>query len=77
MTECLVEASNSYYESIVFPALGTGKLGYPKRRVAADMYQAVLEFTNKTTTQLKDIKFVCYSDDLETLEVILFYVQAA
>lgn len=75
MTECLDTASESSYASIVFPALGTGNLGYPRKDVAAEMCQAVLEFDNKaTTTQLKEIKLVCYSGDPETLEVNNFSV---
>ena len=69
MTICLETASRSSYSSIVFPAMGTGYLGYPKDQVAAMMYKTVIEYAQKSETTIKEVIFVCYSGDLETIKV--------
>jgi O-acetyl-ADP-ribose deacetylase (regulator of RNase III) len=50
--------------------MGTGQLGYPKDKVAEMMYQTVIDFDRKCAgTKVKEVKFVCYSGDLETCDV--------
>ncbi|XP_061194327.1 protein mono-ADP-ribosyltransferase PARP14-like [Saccostrea echinata] len=69
MNKCLRTAHDSSYHSIVFAALGTGQLGYPKDQVAEMMYQTVIDFDRKCAgTQVKEVKFICYHGDLETCE---------
>lgn len=70
MNKCLKTAENSSYQTIIFPAMGTGQLGYPKDKVAEMMYQTVIDFDRKCAgTQVKEIKFICYPGDLETCDV--------
>ncbi|XP_071171397.1 protein mono-ADP-ribosyltransferase PARP14-like isoform X2 [Mytilus edulis] len=60
VTTCLKQASK--YKSIVFPALGTGNLRYPRELVAETMYKCVSQF-DQSNTSLKEVKFLCYDDD--------------
>ncbi|VDI56463.1 Hypothetical predicted protein [Mytilus galloprovincialis] len=60
VTTCLIQASQ--YKSIVFPALGTGNLRYPRELVAETMYKCVSQF-DQSNTSLKEVKFLCYDDD--------------
>ena len=70
MTKCLEKASSSSHSSIVFPAMGTGQLGYPRDQVAAMMYQTVFDYDRKAAgTQITEVKFVCYGGDPDTLKV--------
>ena len=56
--------------SIVFSALGTGQLGYPKDLVAFLMYDAVMTFDQcHPQTTLKDVRFVLYPKDDATIKV--------
>ncbi|XP_063432102.1 protein mono-ADP-ribosyltransferase PARP14-like isoform X2 [Mytilus trossulus] len=57
---CLIQASK--YKSIVFPALGTGNLRYPRDLIAETMYKCVSQF-DQSNTSLKEVKFLCYDDD--------------
>lgn len=64
VSSCLLQASK--YKSIVFPALGTGQLRYPRHLVAETMYKCVSQF-DQNKTSLKEVKFLCYDD--ETIRV--------
>lgn len=70
MRNCLEAANGSSYTTLVFPAMGTGQLGYPRDQVAEMMYQTVIDFDRKSAgPNLKHIKFICFPGDLETCEV--------
>ena len=66
---CLLLASK--YTSIVFTALGTGKLNYPRNLVAEVMYKSVRRF-QPANSSLKEVRFLCY--DAETIQVSVFYI---
>ena len=54
----------------MFSAMGTGQLKYPRETVAMVMYQTVIEFDSKNPkTSLKDVQFVLYQKDTETIKV--------
>lgn len=54
------------YKSLAIPALGTGYLNFPKNISARCMYDAVLEWVNKTPlSSIKLVRFVMYSKDTE------------
>lgn len=57
--------------SMAFPALGTGRLGYPPALAAKTMFKCCRYFLrhNRLTT-LKDISIVVYHEDIETFQVI-------
>lgn len=65
---CLIQASK--YKSIVFPALGTGNLRYPRELVAETMYKCVSQF-DQSNTSLKEVKFLCYDDDTIRVNYLL------
>lgn len=67
--ECLKKAHDSDYDSIAFPALGTGKLGYKKHKVAAAMFDAVERFAREHQDScLTDVSFIIYPSDTSVYE---------
>lgn len=55
---------------MAFPALGTGRLGYPPDLAAKTMLKCCIYFLRqKRSTSLKKIIFVVYHEDKETFEV--------
>lgn len=76
MRKCLEAANGSSYTTLVFPAMGTGQLGYPRDQVAEMMYQTVIDFDRKSAgPNLKHIKFICFPGDFETCEVKLKHIR--
>ncbi|CAC5406007.1 PARP10_14_15 [Mytilus coruscus] len=66
---CLETMSKSKLHSIAIPAMGTGKIGYPPRRVAAMMYNIVDKFSdNNKSSKIKDVKLVVYPSDTNTVK---------
>ena len=65
---CLLLANK--YTLLVFAALGTGKLNYPRNLVAEVMYKSVRRF-QPTNSSLKEVRFLCY--DAETIQVSVLY----
>lgn len=57
-------------DSISFPAIGTGRLGYPKDLVASLMLNEILTFSQeKKTAHLKEVVIVLFPRDEQTLQV--------
>ncbi|XP_062616540.1 protein mono-ADP-ribosyltransferase PARP15-like [Saccostrea cucullata] len=55
--------------SIAFPALGTGRLGYPPELAAKTMFRCCREFHSRNRdTSLKEILFVIFYKDADILE---------
>jgi len=48
--------------TLVFPAIGTGAYGFPRRRAAGIAVRAVQEFLEKDKT-LEEVIFVCHDDE--------------
>ena len=67
---CLLQAASNF-KSIVFPAMGTGNLHYPRDLVAEVMYQCIQRF-DQSNSSLKEIKFLCY--DRDTIQVIVVII---
>ncbi|KAI4805898.1 hypothetical protein KUCAC02_010493 [Chaenocephalus aceratus] len=65
VTDCLQNASKNGYKSIAFPAIGTGKLGFDKKEVAAIMADAVVDFAHSCQTEI-DVMFIIYPSDDQT-----------
>ncbi|XP_071091046.1 protein mono-ADP-ribosyltransferase PARP15-like isoform X2 [Haliotis cracherodii] len=62
VTRCLEEASKKNHASLLFPALGTGRLNYDKNATAKTIYETVNEFwENNPDTMLKVVKVVVIS----------------
>ncbi|NXS51275.1 PAR14 polymerase, partial [Brachypteracias leptosomus] len=61
VTKVLNECELRMYESVAFPAIGTGKAGQSPAKIADDMLDAIVEFTRKRSVQhLKKIKIVIF-----------------
>ncbi|KAK3105061.1 hypothetical protein FSP39_016468, partial [Pinctada imbricata] len=74
MIRCLQISDKKGYRSIAFPALGTGKLGYPWCQVARTMYDVVDEYEKRRTDRnLQKVFFTIHYTDVKTLEVNNIY----
>lgn len=70
MRKCLCEMDKKRVETVAFPALGTGKLGYPIRETAKAMFDAVDEHRKSAIkSSVKKVVFVLHQDDKNTCEV--------
>lgn len=70
--QSLCQAHTKGMTSIAFPAIGTENLGIPKEHVSRFMYDEVDKFSRATsTTTLKDVRFVLYDKDSETIKVFV------
>lgn len=69
VTKCLIEASKRHYDTIAFPVLGTGNLGYPRDVVANTMLGAIDKFQQDTpSTSLREARIVVYHTDKQILQ---------
>ncbi|XP_058644826.1 protein mono-ADP-ribosyltransferase PARP14 isoform X2 [Onychostoma macrolepis] len=62
---CLKNAEKWRMASVVFPAIGTGNLGFPKDMVARIMLTEVHEFTS---TNLQEVTVIVHPSDKESVE---------
>lgn len=65
--ECLWVAAAQPYNSITFPAIGTGALGFSKAESASIMLQAVADFAQKFPNKL-EVYFVIFPSDADTFQ---------
>ena len=72
--ELLKEANRRKLNSIAIPAMGTGILGYPKNLIPKFMYESVHDYLKENSNQLKDIYFVVFPGDAETLRSFEKYI---
>lgn len=71
---CLNRAHSNGMTSIAIPAIGTGLLGYPHSFVAETMFERVKTFSqNNKATTLKDVRFIVYDKDFDTIKVSFIY----
>lgn len=69
-----MESHKQNLSSIAFPAMGTGKLGYPRDMVAEEMCNSVLNFSKENlNTSLKKVLFVVYEKDTPAIKVHLIF----
>lgn len=57
------------HNSISFPAIGTGHLGFPKQEAAYIMLEAVADFAQTAQTKM-DVYFVIFPSDRDTFQVV-------
>lgn len=63
VSKCLIEANESRYTSIAFPALGAGARGYPRGVVSNTMNRAINTFLKTTPTiYINSIILVIFND---------------
>ncbi|XP_073770749.1 protein mono-ADP-ribosyltransferase PARP14 [Danio rerio] len=63
--DCLGEAETRGMTSVVFPAIGTGNLGFPKDLVAKIMLTEIQQFN---TTNLRKVTVVVHPSDKESIQ---------
>ncbi|XP_069139910.1 protein mono-ADP-ribosyltransferase PARP14-like isoform X2 [Argopecten irradians] len=69
VTSCLYSADKMRMTSIAFPALGTGRLGYPAITVANVMLACVRAFErDKPDSCLRNVMFVVYPQDKQAVQ---------
>lgn len=68
--KCLEKAVSHRYNSIAFPALGTGNLKFPLNSAAACMVAGIVKFSAKN--KISDVRIVLYggSPELQQLEKV-------
>ncbi|XP_013409521.1 uncharacterized protein LOC106173081, partial [Lingula anatina] len=68
MSQCLAQAHQDGVSSIAFPTIGTGNLKFPKEAVADVMFKEAVQFSaNNSQTKVKDIRFVLYPQDAQSI----------
>ncbi|XP_029643253.2 protein mono-ADP-ribosyltransferase PARP14-like [Octopus sinensis] len=65
ITTCLEKAERMGAKSLAFPILGAGTLKYPIEKLPGIMYEAVKNYSNQNTSQIKVVNFVVYPQDTE------------
>lgn len=76
VSESLKQANETdHVQSITFPALGRGGNDFPAKILAKIMFQCVTGFEESLGTEptLKDIRFVIYPTDEDSIEVMYFF----
>ncbi|XP_052771711.1 protein mono-ADP-ribosyltransferase PARP14-like [Mya arenaria] len=69
VSECLRQADQQSYNSVSFPAIGTGGQGYPKADVARQMFSCVSRFATKhPNSSVNHVRFVVYPKDDEVFK---------
>lgn len=68
--ECLNQAEQRQQKSIVFSAIGTGNLGFPKPLVICSMLDSALKFSSKRSTKsVQEVAFALHPKDTQTIQV--------
>ncbi|XP_026865825.2 poly(ADP-ribose) polymerase family member 14-related sequence 1 [Electrophorus electricus] len=68
MSKCLDEAEQRKQGSIVFPAIGTGNLGFPKSLVASLMLDSIVQYSKKNPKHVQKVMFALHPKDTETIK---------
>ncbi|KAI5107509.1 poly [ADP-ribose] polymerase 14 [Silurus meridionalis] len=67
--DCLGRAEQQKQRSIVFPAIGTGNLGFPKPLVASIMLDGILKFSkNRTSRHVEEVMIALHPSDHQTIQ---------
>ncbi|KTF83681.1 hypothetical protein cypCar_00013089 [Cyprinus carpio] len=70
MDKCLGLAEQRQQSSIVFSAIGTGNLGFPKPLVVCTMLDSAFKFSSKRSSKhVKEVAFVLHPKDTQTIQV--------
>ena len=73
--KCLDEATQREYQSVAFPALGTGKLGFQPKEVARCMIETMVDYVEKhPDSSIQLIEIVIYHNDVLALQVRIKFV---
>lgn len=66
---CLKEAESLKFNSIAFPAIGTGGLSYKPTVAAQKMFEAIIEFVQTHPVHLKQVRIVVFEKDMHQVFV--------
>ncbi|NXS80180.1 PAR14 polymerase, partial [Erpornis zantholeuca] len=70
ITKCLEIAEELSFKSITFPAIGTGKLEFPRSVVAKLLFDKVFEFSSKNrVNSLEEVHFLLHPNDTANIQV--------
>ncbi|NXS16895.1 PAR14 polymerase, partial [Mystacornis crossleyi] len=70
ITKCLEIAEELSLKSITFPAIGTGKLEFPRSVVAKLLFDKVFEFSSKNrVNSLEEVHFLLHPKDTANIQV--------
>uniref|UniRef100_A0A8C1JK40 Poly [ADP-ribose] polymerase n=1 Tax=Cyprinus carpio TaxID=7962 RepID=A0A8C1JK40_CYPCA len=70
MDKCLSLAEQRQQGSILFSAIGTGNLAFPKPLVVCTMLDSTLKFSSKRSSKhVKEVVFVLHPKDTQTIQV--------
>ncbi|NXH92865.1 PAR14 polymerase, partial [Edolisoma coerulescens] len=70
ITKCLEIAEELSLKSITFPAIGTGKLEFPRSVVAKLLFDKVFEFSSKNrVNSLEEVHFMLHPKDTANIQV--------
>ncbi len=70
MDKCLGLAEERQQSSIVFSAIGTGNLAFPKQLVVCTMLDSAFKFSSKIVSKhVKEVAFVLHPKDTQTIQV--------
>lgn len=75
MEKCFTKASECHYESIAFPILGTGYLGYDRSKVIVSMFKSV-EKLAVSANSITKVVFVIYPRDRATIKAFMTKMNA-
>lgn len=75
---CLHLATTNRHQSIAFPVLGTGKLGYPGNEAAKGMLEPIIDYAQKVpNSSIRVVKIVIYHQDFAVQKVGFRYINVA
>ncbi len=61
---CLKKAEKLHYQSISFPAVGTGPTGYPPEEAAQGVFEAIRQFSRSKHTHLRCVRLVLFQPQI-------------
>ncbi|NWI42242.1 PAR14 polymerase, partial [Picathartes gymnocephalus] len=71
VTKCLEMAEELSLKSITFPAIGTGRLEFPRSLVAKLLFDKVFEFSSENrVNSLEEVHFLLHTKDTANIQVI-------
>ncbi|XP_029656236.1 protein mono-ADP-ribosyltransferase PARP14-like [Octopus sinensis] len=74
ITNCLKTAERMGAKSLAFPILGTGKMRYPIEELPGIMYEAVKNYSNQNSSQIKDVYFVVFPTETKIIKIFTEYL---
>ena len=75
MSNIFMEVHSKSFRSVAFPSIGTGVRNFPPHLVAAVMLEELVKFSLLCPqSTVKDVRFVVYPKDYETVQVCSMHI---